>query len=77
MFRFTTIIREAVLRLAKVTFMFKHSVKLCRFILLFDDAATSSNSNIQRHNFTECFNINVTLARCSTASLMTVVNRNM
>jgi len=39
MFRSTTIIRELVLHLAKVIFMFKHSVKLCRYILCGDVAA--------------------------------------
>jgi hypothetical protein len=29
------------------------------------------------YNFTECFNINITLARFSTSSLMTVVDRKM
>jgi len=33
MFRPTTIIRKPVLNLAKVIFMFKHSVKLRRYIL--------------------------------------------
>ena len=64
MFRSTTIIRELVLHLAKFTFMLKRSVTLRRYILLFGD-------------FTERFNINVTLARWSTSSLMMVVDRNM
>jgi len=39
MFRSTTIIRELELHLAKVIFMFKHSVKLRRYILCGDVAA--------------------------------------
>jgi hypothetical protein len=39
MFRSTTIIRELVLNLAKVTFILKHSVKLCRYMLFGDVAA--------------------------------------
>ena len=33
MFRFSTIIRELALNLAKVIFMLKHSVELCRYLL--------------------------------------------
>jgi hypothetical protein len=33
MFRFSTIIREPALNLAKVIFMFKHSVKIRRYLL--------------------------------------------
>ena len=33
MFRFSTIIRELALNLAKIIFMLKHSVKLCRYLL--------------------------------------------
>jgi len=33
MFRPSTIIRELALNLAKVIFMLKHSVKLCRYLL--------------------------------------------
>jgi hypothetical protein len=33
MFRFSTIIRELALNLAKVIFMLKHSMKLCRYLL--------------------------------------------
>ena len=73
MFRSTTIIRELLLKLAKVIFILKHSVKLRRYMLL---AATSPN-NIKRRNFTECCNINITLARFSTSPLMMVVDRNM
>jgi len=43
-----TIIRELYLYLTKVIFMLKHSVKLGRYIY------------VQRCNFTECFNINIT-----------------
>ena len=42
MFRSTTIIRELVLNLAKVIFMLKHSVKLCRYMLFGDVAACPS-----------------------------------
>ena len=73
MFRSTTITRGLVLNLAKFIFMLKHSVKLRRYMLF---AATSSN-NIKRRNFTECFNINITLARFSKSSLMMVVDRNI
>ena len=38
-------------------------------------AATSHN--IQRHNFTECFDRNITLARLYTSSLRMVEDRNM
>ena len=33
MFRSSTIIRELALNLAKVIFILKHSVKLCRYLL--------------------------------------------
>ena len=39
MFRSSTILREFVQSLAKVTFQLKHSVKLCRCILCGDVAA--------------------------------------
>ena len=39
MFRSTAIIREFVLNLAKVIFVFKHSVKLCCYMLFVDVAA--------------------------------------
>jgi len=39
MFRSATVIREHVLHLAKVIFVLKHSVKLCRYILCGDVAA--------------------------------------
>ena len=58
MFRPSTIIRELELNLAKVIFILKHSVKLCRY-------------------FTECFKINITLARFSASSLVMVEDRNM
>jgi hypothetical protein len=54
MFRFSTIIKELALNLAKVIFTIKY-----------------------RRNFTVCFNINITLARFSTSSLMMVEERNM
>jgi hypothetical protein len=38
-FRSTTIIRELVLNLAKVIFILKHAVKLCRYMLSGDVAA--------------------------------------
>ena len=58
MFRYSSIIRELALNLAKVIFMLKHSVKLSRY-------------------FTECFNINIILARVSASSLMLVEDRNI
>jgi hypothetical protein len=39
MFRSTTIIRELALKLAKIIFMLKHSVKLRRYMLFGDVAA--------------------------------------
>ena len=39
MFRSTTIVRELVLNPAKVIFMLKHSVKLCRYMLFGDVTA--------------------------------------
>jgi hypothetical protein len=39
MFRSTTVIRERVLSLAKVMFILKHSVKLCRYMIFGDVAA--------------------------------------
>ena len=105
MFRSSTILRELVQSLAKVTLLLKHSVKLHRCILcedlttcremarvLFDvqTAVCTTNSthaisrhaatslhNIQRRNFTECFNRSVTLARLCTSSLRMVEDRNM
>ena len=62
------------MNLAKVIFMLKHSVKLCRRMLhhmphhqiTYDDVILSS-----------FFNKNINLARFSTSSLMMVVDRNM
>jgi len=45
MFRSTTIIRELVLHLAKVTFMLKHSVKLRHYIFLFGDVASCCSTS--------------------------------
>ena len=39
MFQSSTILRELVQSLAKVTFLLRHSVKLCRWILCGDVAA--------------------------------------
>jgi len=64
-----TIIRELVLHVAKAALMLKHSVKLRRYILCDDVAACC--------HITECFNVNITLARCCTNSTMTVIDRNM
>jgi hypothetical protein len=88
MFRSSTVIRELVLNLAKVIFILEHSVKLRCYMLFGDVAAchraecvlcagrsaqhTTHTITLQR-NFTECFNINITLARFSTSSLMMVV----
>ena len=63
MFRFSTIIRELALNLAKVIFVLKYSVKLRRYLLCGCTVA--------------CFNINITLAGFSTSSLMMVEDRNM
>ena len=67
MFRSSNIIRELVLNLTKVIFMLKHSVKLCRYLSCGCVAACC----------TECFNININLARFIASSLMTVEDRNM
>ena len=104
-FRSSTILRELVQSLAKVTILLKHSVKLRRCILCGDveacretayvlsvvqtavctrnsthavlrHAATSPH-NIQRRNFTECFNRSVNLVRLCTSSLRMVQDRNM
>jgi len=57
------------MHLAEITLTLKPSVKLRRFVLCGDVAAC---------NFTEGFNISVTLARCITNSLMMVIQeRNM
>jgi len=53
-----TIIRELYLYLTKVIFMLKHSVKLRRYIYL-----VMWQRVVERRNFTECFNINITLVR--------------
>ena len=51
--------------------------------MLFGDVAACLQTMLphhqitQRRNFTECFNINITLARFSTSSLMMFVDRNM
>ena len=55
--------RELVLNLAKVIFMLKHSVKLRRYLLCGCVAACHGMAY-----FTECFNINITLARFSASS---------
>jgi len=69
--------------------MSKHSVKLRRYMLFGDVAAchraacvlcavhTHHQITYMGRNFTECFNRNITLARFSTSSLMTAVDRNM
>ena len=79
MFRSSTIIREPALNLAKVIFMLKHSVKLCRYLLCGFVAACHGMACVllARHNLTECFKINITLARYSASSLMMVEDRNM
>ena len=87
MFRSSTILRELVQSLAKVTLLLKHSVKLRHCILRGDVAAcfemtcvlfvvqtavSTTNSthaisrhaatsprNIQRRNFSECFNLQI------------------
>ena len=80
MFRFTTIIRELALNLAKVICMLKHSVELHRYLLCGCVAACHGMAcaalQHTRHSMT-CFNINITLARFIASSLMMVVDRNM
>ena len=84
MFRFSTIIRELALNLAKVIFILKHSVKFFRYLLCGCVAACQGMAcvfcalqNVTPHNkygrnFTEYFNVNITLARFSASSLMMV-----
>ena len=76
MFRSTIIIRELVLNRAKVIFMLKLSVKL-RCCMLFGDVAACHRAACVLCNFTESFNINITLASFSTSSLMMIVDQNM
>ena len=57
MFRSSTILRELVKSLAKVTLLLKHSVKLRK-----RHAATSPH-NTRRRNFTESFNSSVTYSQ--------------
>jgi len=47
-----------------------------RCLLCVSRHAATSPHNIQWHNFTECFNRNVTLARLTTSSLMMFEDRN-
>jgi len=77
MFRSSTIIRELALNLNKVIFMLKHSVKLRRYAARMHACMLQHNRIIIRRNFTECFNINITLTRFSASSLMMVDDRNM
>ena len=83
MFRSSIITRELALNLAKIIFVFKHSVKLRRYLLCSCVAACHGMACVlhamqnARRNFTECFNISVTLARFSASSLMMVEDRNM
>ena len=79
MFQSSTIIRELALSLVKVIFTLKHSVKL-RLYLLCDCVAACQGMACVLYavqNFTECFNVNITLARFSASSLMMVEDRNM
>ena len=76
MFRSTTITRELVLNLAKVMFMLKHSeyyVVIC-YLVMWQHV---TEWRVCCVNITECFTINITLARFSTSSLVMVVDRNM
>ena len=82
MFRSSTIIRELALNLAKVIFTAKHSVKLRRYLLCGCVAACHGMACVfyacrMRRNFTECFIVNINLARFSAGSLMMVEDRNM
>jgi hypothetical protein len=91
MFRSSIIIREPALNLTKVIFMLKHSVKLSRYLLCGCVAACHGMACVLyavhsaqhtthtplRRNFTECFNVNITLARFSASSLMMDEDRNI
>ena len=55
--------RSLQLSLAKVILILKHSVRLCRYLLCGSVAAATPPHNKQLHNLTECYNINITLAR--------------
>ena len=50
------------LSLAKVILILKHSVKLRLNAVVWQHAATPSRNKLRR-NFTECFNVNIILAR--------------
>ena len=45
--------------------------------LVYSQHAATQPHNKKRRNVTECFNINITLARFSAGSLMMVEDRNM
>ena len=87
MFCSSTIISELALNLAKVIFMLKHLVKLRCYLLCGCVAAchgmvcvlhgVHSAQHARHMPFTECFNINITLARFSASSLMMVEDPNM
>ena len=84
MFRSSTIIRELALNLAKFIFMLNHSLKLRRYLLCGCVVACHGMACVcytlcmqHTRNFTECFNVNITLARSSERSLMMVLVQNM
>ena len=79
MFRSSTIIREPALNLAKVIFVLKHSLKLRRYLLCGLVAACHGMACVLHavQSATECFDINITLARFSASLLMMVEGRNM
>ena len=87
MFRPSTILRELVESLVKVTILLKHSVKLRHFVLCGDVTARLFQHVVSRHaatsphnirrNFTECFKRSVTLVTLCTTSLRMVKDRNM
>ena len=50
MFRFSTVIREPALNLAKVIFMLKHSVKLRRYFIMRLCSSMLQHAATQPHN---------------------------
>jgi len=81
MFRSSTILRELVQSLTKVTLLLKHSLKLRHCILCGDVAACREMACVLfvvlTDHVNECFNRSVTLVRLCTSSLRMVVDRNM
>ena len=65
MFRSTTIVRELVLHLAKVTLMLKHSVTLRRYIYLSINQLGALNFVMSLFHASTCFEHYVLIARWS------------